>query len=193
MGIAHELDNAYWVFNGAAGSLDRYDFKGDHGPGNDDHSDGEVSRYVTGQLTRLPNVPSHMKLHKASGNLYVADSGAGRVVMLDIASGTVAAQAFTPNYDQLQETSVMDGATLTEVVPAGTITAPSGLDIHEDVLYITDNATGRIHAFSLAGEALRTLDTGLAPGALSAFVVGPDGKGYYADKSNGSVFRIDPM
>merc|ERR1711974_36901 len=37
MGIAHEVDNVYWAFNGHVGSLDRYDFNNDHGPGNDDH------------------------------------------------------------------------------------------------------------------------------------------------------------
>ncbi len=191
MGIAHEIDNVYWVFNGQKGSIDRYDFHGDHGPGNDDHSDGEVARYIEGQLTRLENVPSHMVFDSSDGSLYIADAGAGRVVRLDTTSGT-AGSPMLPNYDQLANARMMTGATLEEVVGAGSITVPSGLALHEGVLYITDNATGIIHAVSLTGEALRTLDTGLAAGELAAFTVGPDGKGYYANKQTGDIFRIDP-
>ncbi len=42
VGIAHERVNIYWVFNGKDGSLDRYNFNRDHGPGYEDHSDGEI-------------------------------------------------------------------------------------------------------------------------------------------------------
>ena len=192
MGIAHEQDNAHWVFNGQIGSLDRYDFHVDHGPGNDDHSDGEISRYVTGQLTRVPNVPSHMVYDGTSNSLFVADSGAGRVVRLDTGSGVESASPLFPNYDNLVNTRVIDDAILTEVVPPGSVTTPSGLALHEGVLYVTDNATSLIHAFSLDGEHLRSLDTGLPAGSLTAFVVGPDGLGYYVDKPNASVFCIHP-
>lgn len=54
MGIAHERDNVYWLFNGHAGSIDRYDFGEDHGAGYEDHSDGTIHRYVPGQLLRKP-------------------------------------------------------------------------------------------------------------------------------------------
>src|SRR5690606_2860220 len=98
MGIAWERDNVYWVFNGNAGAIDRVDFHADHGPGNDDHSDGEYWRYVPGQVARVPNVPSHM--HLAGTWLYIADTGNGRVVRLDITSG-VMGDPFSPVYDPI--------------------------------------------------------------------------------------------
>lgn len=44
MGIAHETQNAYWVFDGYNGQIVRYDFQKDHGPGFDDHSDNATGR-----------------------------------------------------------------------------------------------------------------------------------------------------
>jgi hypothetical protein len=191
MGIAHERDNVYWVFNGHAGSIDRYDFKVHHGPGNENHDDGELTRYVVGQLTRTPNVPGHMVFDHASGQLFVADTGGGRIVKLDPASGSVAGEA-TPQYEELASNQQIDGATLVDVVPAGTLVSPSGLELDEGILYVTDAATGRIHAFdSTTGAEVRSLDTGLEAGALAGFAVGPDRKAYFVDNPAGVVYRID--
>ncbi|MEC9466031.1 MAG: hypothetical protein VX834_09620 [Myxococcota bacterium] len=46
VGIAWEVDNVYWVYDGHHGSLTRYNFNQDHGPAGTDHSDGVVYRYV---------------------------------------------------------------------------------------------------------------------------------------------------
>lgn len=191
MGIAHEQANAYWTFNGDIGALDRYDFRIDHGPGNDDHSDGELRRYVTGQLTRVPNVPSHMEFNKLDGHVYVADTGGGRIVKLDAATGTLGGEA-TPNYEMI-DAKVMDGAVLSVVVAPGVLTAPSGLAIHDGLIYVTDNATSRIHAFDMEGQEVRSLDTAFAPGSLAGFTIGPDGKAYLVEKPVGWVHRIDPI
>src|SRR5690606_17956176 len=86
MGIAHETGNAYWVFNGDAGSLDRFDFQADHGPGEEYHGDGMLKRYVEGQLERVPEVPSHLVFYE--GHVYVSDTGGARVAKLDPATGT---------------------------------------------------------------------------------------------------------
>ena len=83
MGIAHERDNVYWTFNDHVGAVDRYDFNADLGPGKHDHSDGSVSRYIQGELSRVPGVPSHMEFRKQDGQLYIADTGNGRILKLD--------------------------------------------------------------------------------------------------------------
>jgi len=193
VGIAHEVDNVYWLFNGNVGSIDRYDFNEDHGPGEADHSDGEISRYVEGDLLRVPNVPSHMEFHDASRLLFVADTGNKRIVSLDTTTGTTMTGMLEPVYEPLAAQDVVMGATLNTVIDAGTLEAPSGLVISDDdVLYVTDNATGRIHAFELDGTPIRTLDTPYANGELAGIAIGPDNKLYLADLSNGSVHRIDP-
>lgn len=191
MGIAHEQGNAYWVFNGDAGAIDRYDFVADHGPGNDDHSDGVLARYAAGQVARAPNVPSHMEYDATEAALYIADTGNARVVRFDTFSGTPGGSV-SPNYDAIQ-TTTFDGAALVDVVPAGLLSAPSGLVIHDDLLFVTDNATSRIHAFAKSGVEQRFLDTGLPPGSLAGLAIGPDDKAYFVEKPTGAVYRIDPM
>ena len=191
MGIAHEQGNVYWVHNGQKGSLDRYDFALDHGPGNEDHSDGVVHRYAEGEVARVPDVPSHMVLFPEDQHLYVADTGNGRVLKLDTRSGERAGP-ISPVYEPLADQARFVGATVTEVVPPGILTAPSGLEIHEGILYVSDNATSRFHAFELDGKPIATLSTDLPPGSLAGLAVGPEGKIYFVDLGAGHVSRIDP-
>jgi DNA-binding beta-propeller fold protein YncE len=191
MGIAHESDNVYWAFNGDAGALDRYDFHEPHVPGGEDHADGEVWRYAEGELERVPEVPSHLVYDAASGKLYVADTGHGRVVVLDTTSGT--ANGEIVSYDGLATRASMSGAVLAELVPPGTVELPSGVALHGGVLFVSDHATGRIVAFDAeSGRPLRNLDTGLGPNAVAAVSYGPDGHVYFSDVAGGRVFRIEP-
>src|SRR5688572_30860417 len=83
MGIAHWSGNVYFVFDGNNGHVVYYDFQADHGPGADDHSDGIVRRYLDAQVTRVPGVPGHLIVDKASSWLYVADTGGRRIPRMD--------------------------------------------------------------------------------------------------------------
>lgn len=188
MGIAHESGNAYWAFNGLAGSLDRVDFHAPHQIGGENHSDGEVHRYVTGQLLRVAEVPSHVVYDKARSLVYVVDSGHARVLSVD--PSTAVARGEIKEYELLASSGAMEGATASELVPSG-LQLPSGIALDSDVLYVTDNATSRIHTFDVTGKALRTFDTGLPAGSLAGITVGPDGSLYLTDLSNGSVYRVD--
>lgn len=186
-GIAHETANIYWVFNSNKGSLDRYDFKVDHGPGNDDHSDGEIYRYVEGQVAGVDGTSSHLAYH--GGLLYIADTGNQRIARLDPSTATMGS-AFFGDEPTLRRN--MDGAELVDVVPPGTLEAPSGLEIIDDVLYVTDAAQSRLYAFDLEGALIRTLDTDLPAGSLGGMAVGPDGMLYVTDVAGSRVFRVEP-
>jgi hypothetical protein len=189
MGVAHERDNAYWVFNGKLGALDRYDFRVPHPIGGEDHSDGEVSRYVEGQLERVPEVPSHLALDRDRRQLYVADTAGGRILRLAIDSGVPGA-AFRP-LDPIKVSRSMDGASLEEFVAPGSLVAPSGIVLTSAGLIATDNATSRIWWFKLDGSAIGSVDTGLPAGSLSGIAVGPDGKLYLSDLLTGAAYRVE--
>jgi hypothetical protein len=204
MGIAHERDNVYWVFGGkshatggTAGQMPvpaivRYDFGEDHGIGEDDHADGLIHQYVTLQVSRVPGVPSHLVFEPQSKLLYIADTGNARVAALDTLSGTQgrALQGMEP----LVGYYMMEDATLQDVVAAqsGQLELPSGIELHNGLLFVSDNKTGRITAFTLFGQKVNDLDTGLGEGALAGIAFGPDGKLYFVDMKGHRVLRIDP-
>lgn len=189
MGIAHEAGNAYWAFNGLAGSLDRVDFHAPHQIGGEDHSDGEVHRYIAGKLLRVPEVPSHVVYDHSRQLVYVADTGHSRVLSVDPSAATPGGDITV--YEILQSSGSMDGAKVTTLVAPGALQHPSGLALSADVLYVTDNATGRIHSFSASGAPLRVFDTGLPPGALGGIAVGPDSRLYVTNLASGAVHRVE--
>ena len=190
MGIAHERDNVYWLFNGRYGSIDRIDFHEDHGPGNDDHSDGEVHRYANGLLTRLPNVPSHMVYNPDDFHLYIVDSGTARIVKLDTTTGEPGGR-LQAQFEPLKSSGMMLEAVLSVVVDAGDVLVePSGIALADGILYVSDHKTSQIHAYSLTGELLRTLDTGKPEGTLAGIEVRGD-RLYFSDMLLGAVYRID--
>lgn len=191
MGIAHQKEAVYWVFNGHIGSIDRYDFNEPHIAGGHDHSDGEILRYAEGELKRVPRVPSHLAFGSLGRMLYIADTGNKRIVRLDTSSGTQGTR-FSPAYDELAISNNMTGATLTEIVPAGTLEAPSGLAVDGETLYVTDQATSTIYAFDLEGNQVNKLETELQAGSLAGITIGPEGKAYVVDQRTSEVFRIDP-
>jgi hypothetical protein len=190
MGIAHETANTYFTFNGKLGAIDHYDFKEPHVVGGEDHSDGEVRRYVEGQLLRVPEVPSHLALETTERKLYIADTGHHRVVRLDIDSG--ARGADIPTLDPIEVHYAVDGATLEEIVAPGIVEAPSGIAFAGDKLVVTDNSTSRIFWFDHDGKPLGSFDTGLPEGSLSGIAVGPDDEIYLSDMVTGNAYRVEP-
>lgn len=189
-GIAHQEANIYWAFNSTKGSLDKYDFHDDHGPGNDDHSDGEIFRYVEAQVAGVDGIPSHLFYRAEDKQLYVADTGNKRVAKLDTTTGTLGS-SFSGQEPVTRRK--MLGATIVDFVPPGTLEAPSGIEAHDELVYVSDNAQSRFYAFDLNGQLVRTLDTGFPPGSLAGMTFGPDGKLYFVDMLSSRVYRIDPM
>ncbi len=192
MGIAHEDANVYWAFGGLAGAIFRYDFQKDNGIGYDDHSDGKAYEYATGQVKYAAGIPSQLVFRAEDRMLYIADTGNSRVAKLDTTSGTKKGK-LAPQ-EPMAEAMVMSGASIVDVVPAasGVLKAPSGLQVRGEFVYVSDNATARITAFTLDGVEVNHLDTGLGAGALAALTFGTDGKVYIADMAGGRILRIDP-
>lgn len=191
-GIAHVEKNVYWTFNAYDDALDKYDFHKDHGPGNDDHSDGEIYRYAKGQVKGADDgTPSHLVYDPSDKMLYVADTGNARIVKLDTTKGTKSGELPRKN-EPLAGSGVMTGADVEEVVAPGVLEKPSGIEVKGDLLYVTDAATSTFHVFKKDGTPVRKLATDLPPGSLAGFTFGPDNKIWFTDKVGSRVMRIDP-
>ena len=192
MGIAWEgSGNVYWTFNGLARSIDRYDFQKDHGIGNDNHDDGLIHRFSAGQLGYVEGVPSHLAFRREESAVYLADTGKGRVLKLTYEKARKLMPM--PAKQDEAESWIMADETLIEIVPAaaGILTRPSGLEIHGDQLFVSDNANGDIVRLSLSGTLIARYPTGVAAGGLAGLAFGPDDKLYFVDMVGNQVQRFD--
>lgn len=188
MGMAHYQANEYFVFDGLAGHMVYYDFAQDHGPGQDDHSDGVIRRFPEVSLTRVEGVPGHMEYHAASNRVFMADTGAGRVVTYTVGTGTMTRELPLIN-EPLAEYSEYSGAEVE--VFAGDLQMPSGLAIHENRVFVGDYATGIIHAYDVStGEKLAELDSGSEE--LTGIEIGPEGTLWFIDSAFMEVLRVLP-
>lgn len=187
VGIAWEKDNVYWVFDGKNRALVRHDFQRDHGVGMDEHYDGIVHQLTEPRMTRVEEAPGHLIFDDTTGLLYAADTGAGRVVWVDTATGEkgTTLEANDPGVVRVE----WDDADWGEL--ATRFEQPGGLAFDGAHLYVGDWATGVITELDLDGEVVRTLDTGFGAERLYGMEIGPDGHLWVIDNAEG-VFRIDP-
>jgi hypothetical protein len=167
MGIAWEKDNVYWVFDGWHSDIVRYDFADDHGPGWDDHSDGEIVRYANDEIAMVRNVPSHMEMDRETGLLYIVDTGNIAIKVLDTTIGTrgddlPVVEPGTTHYNMED----YDIKTIVDGNEYG-MEYPSGLALVEDTLFISDYGTGKIFAFDLDGELIDEYQTALGAYSLT--------------------------
>lgn len=179
----------YWVFNGLSGCIDRYFFNAPHVHGGHDHSDGLTLRYGAG-LRRVANVPGHLALDTASGVLYVADTGNGRIVRLD-PRATDPATA-TPIAGIHGETPLLrvPGARLDAVTAPGALVRPAGLLVSGGKLVVSDHGSGKLSIFAADGTLEGSADTGLGAGALAGLVETRDGKLWVLDMAGGRVLEV---
>jgi len=197
VGIAWDNANAFWVFDGYHASITYYDFQKDHGPGGEDHSDGIIVRWVEGQVGYVPGVTSDMQLDHATGLLYVADSGNGRIAVLDTNSGSKGA-IIRPNYDGAQQYAWEDATfrTLVDLKALGG-TVPTGLALHDGKVFVTDNSSAKVYAFELDNGAPQTepvdwmdLSSIVPAGNLGALTFDKEGRLLILDVQGARVLRL---
>jgi hypothetical protein len=193
MGIAWETGNVYWVFDGYHSSISMYDFREDHGPGGGDHSGAVLKRYVEGQVRWLEDVPSHMEYDHSSDLLYIADTGNNRIAVLDSTTGERGVDV-TPDYDGSTQI-YMNGADFWTLIdgPSFGLEAPSGLELQDGMIFIADNLTSQILAFSMEGELIDWLDTELPSGSLMGITFDSNGWIYLVDAVNHEIYELKPV
>lgn len=192
VGIAWEANNVYWVFDGDDGALVRYDFQHDHGVGFDDHSDGVIARYVRGQLARVDGVVGHVAYDGEVGEVLVADSGHGRVVVLDATTGRVGERL--PAKEPGTDHHAMEDVSLRELGDGAALglSQPAGLALIDGAVVVTDAATGVVHVLTRAGAPLAALSTGVDEGCLAGITGATLDDLWLVDACADEVLRLQP-
>ena len=193
MGIAHDYDNVYWVFDGYNESIYRYYFQEDHGPGWDDHSDGIMTRYVEREVAYEPDVPSHMILDQDSRLLYMADTGNNRIAILDTESGEEGEDLLRAEAPGTTHYA-MDDALITTFIDGDQfgMVAPSGIDIVDNILLVTDNETGALYAFDMNGQLIDFLYTGVESGSLMGVAARTIEDIWLVSAKENRLYRLQP-
>ena len=128
-----------------------------------------------------------------TSELIVADTGNNRILVFD-PEGAVNDYDIGPNYDGCTMRG-WSGGTLTTLIDGAAhgLVQPSGLELHDCKIWVTDHATSTIYAFSRNGELLDWLETELPPGSLAGMAFDPrDGDLYLVDMAADEVLRISP-
>jgi hypothetical protein len=191
MGIAHQINNVFWVNDTYWGSLVRYDFGHDHGPGNDDHSDGKVWRYEQMSTSRLLDIPAHLVVEKNDDLLYAVDNGNNRILVMDLTTGEFDRVLPLKN-EQLAQHYAMKNANIQEVL-VGRFDQPCGIEVFDNYLLVGEYRTGEIFVFDRMNgmEELGVIQTEEGQG-LAGIVIGPDGNIYYCNRIKNIVGVISP-
>lgn len=194
-GIAWENENVFWNFDGYNNDIVRYDFGGDHDPGNDDHSDGIIRRYADFTASRDVNdiVPSHLVLDKNKKWLYIVDYGNKRVMRLDITTGTVGGTPSWGPHETVHEYKKVTGYDFDTVINTG-LNKPCGIDIMDNTLIISDYATNEIIFYNISVLPATELYRVAIPNSngIMGIKIGPDGYIYAVDNGNNRVVKVKP-
>jgi len=197
MGIAHEVDNVFWVFDAYTGDVVRYDFGNDHGPGGANHDDGKVRRFPEIAVNWISSsVASHLVVDKNTNWLYIVDGGNARVLRLDITSGTPGGIPVFAQNEILAEYTNVTGTTWEVVVNTGLV-QPSGIDVVDDRLIVSDYSNGDIVIYDISSTTtmptteIGRLNTSTGSG-IQGIVVGPSGRIWYANTTKHKIVKIEP-
>ena len=190
MGITSIKDDEYWVFNGDKGAIDQYFFGKPHVLGGDDHSDGKTYRYATGEVKRVPNIPSHLAFNPADGFVYLSDTGNGRIAKIKAGGSLASAKAINGYSRETPLYEIPNSHTVTVVAGLG---QPSGLFLYKsELLFVSDSAKSTVSAYDLSGQLKGTVDLSskIGKGSLTGVLV-KDEKIYLLDGKGIRVLRID--
>ena len=196
VGIAAETENIYWLFDGYHSTVAKYNFQEphpDHEHGGEDHSDGVVYRYDEIEIERVNGLSSHMVLDNENGHLYICDTGNQRIIKMNTNTGSIN-YSLTPYGENIEGYYSMIGAQYETIIDSGLV-LPTGIDIFENYLLVSDYSNGDIVFYDLEqlgiNQELKRLKTD-RENDLMSIKVGPDGTIWYVGTNTNELVQIVP-
>jgi len=190
MGIAWETENKFWVTCGDHNEIMSFDFSDDHGPGNGDHSDGIIYKYPIPNYDEDPihEVPDHLIFEHTTGWLYVCNSQSNRVFRINTNTGTPGADG--DFHEMVDVYKYMNNFVWEDYITEG-LDAPSGIDIVENRMIVSNYNTGDINLYDISGPApilLQIIPTG--SNGIMGIKVGPDGLIWFVNSVTDKIMRL---
>ena len=196
VGIAAETDNTYWLFDGFHNTIAKYNFQDPHPDqehGGEDHSDGLIYRYDEISVNRVTGLSSHMVLDHSNDMLYISDTGNQRIIRMNINAGEVGSD-LDPYGENIEGYYSMINADYETVIDSGLV-SPTGIDIYNTFLLVSDYSTGDIHIYDLEPtnqfQLIHKLGTDIIDDLMS-IKVGPDGTIWLVSTSANKLYQIVP-
>jgi len=193
LGIAFESGNSYWVYDSFNNDIANYNFSTDHGPGNSDHGDGEITRYQGMGLDAINSgIACHLEFDSERRWLYFVDGGNQRVLRLDVTTGYIGGNPSWGPHEGLALYKKVEGFTWEEVVVSGLV-EPAGIDVVGNSMVVTDHSNGDVVFYdisSMPAVEVGRLETG-EPGIMGV-VLGPQGRLWYCNKALNKVVLVEP-
>ena len=196
IGIAAETENIYWLFDGYHSNIAKYNFQEphpDHEHGGEDHSDGLIYRYDEIVVDRVAGLSSHLVLDQENGLLYICDTGNQRILRMNINSGVIDYE-LTPYGENIEGYYSMTGADFETIIDSGLV-SPTGIDLYENYLLVSDYSNGDIIIYDLTNEngiqEVTRLQTGMAEDVMG-IKAGPDGSIWFVCTNSSKLYQMLP-
>ena len=132
-----------------------------------------------------------MILDDSSGFLYIADTGNQRILKFNVNSGNYSYD-LTPYGESLAEYFMMENADW-EIYIEQNLEKPSGIDIYNDRLVVSDYASGNIIFYDISVSPpieLGRIDTGIQNNIMG-IKIDSNQKIWYVNYQDNNVIRID--
>ena len=107
-------------------------------------------------------------MNYATGELFIANTGDGTILWVDTTSGEKEGNLYQ-GLEELEEYSEYTG--VDHITFASGFDEPSGVWYHDDVLFVSDHATGEIVALDMDGDEIERIETGADQ--IMGLTVGP--------------------
>ena len=134
-----------------------------------------------------------MVLDKDSGYLYLCDTGNQKIVRMNTNAGEISYN-LDPYGENLQGYYSMTGAEYETIIDSGLV-LPTGIDIHENYLLVSDYSNGDIIFYDIdnlsINQELKRLHTNRENDVMS-IKVGPNGTIWYVATNTNELVQIIP-
>ena len=132
-------------------------------------------------------------LDKATGWLYIADTGGKRILRVNTKTGSATGNLTATN-EPLVAYKAMTGATKEVFVSTG-LTQPSGIDFSNGRLVVTDYSTGDIIIYDATGSTgveLKRFKSSSGTTGIAGVKISPDNFIWYVDSKANTLVKVIP-